>query len=266
MDKAVGKIAEATAKKETFLDISSLGLTSCPVIPNTIKILVMNNNKITLIPKLHEGLTDLYVDNNSVKLFTNLPNSLELLSVKNNFLKALPPLPKGLKLLDCRMNYMNKRSIKLPAGCKIFLYPSFKDLLVVPPGSQNAVSKAKIQTGDIMVDFHEEAKQGRYYLQSTKENFEKPTGSVYRISPRNKQPIKSYKTMIAKVNVTPRNSGNNVNRTIKNNKKPIKPDNKKPLTPDNKSPLPPDNKKKFIEPDNENPSTPNVIGNSKTLG
>tara|TARA_Y100001936_G_C15854825_1_gene549248 strand:+ start:33 stop:824 length:792 start_codon:yes stop_codon:yes gene_type:complete len=100
-------------------------------LPNSLKLLYCNNNKLTVLPNLPNSLEYLHCNNNqltsftdvqlpnSLKIFyicdnqltsfanTQLPNSLEELYCYNNKLSSLPNLPNSLKYLDCDNNELN---------------------------------------------------------------------------------------------------------------------------------------------------------------
>ena len=87
-----------------FLDIGGLNITELPELPETIKTLFCDRNKLTKLPELPKGLINLYCYNNNLTELPELPEGLELLDCEDNKLTELPELPKTLQILGCRNN------------------------------------------------------------------------------------------------------------------------------------------------------------------
>ena len=86
------------------LDLSYGGLSELPAIPNTVRILNCEHNKLVSLPPLPDGLKQLTCANNKLTSLPALPPGLIYLSCSNNNLTAIPPLPDGLKILICHYN------------------------------------------------------------------------------------------------------------------------------------------------------------------
>jgi hypothetical protein len=63
---------------------------------------------------------------------------------------------------------------------------------IIPAGSEDVVSKDDIQSGDTMIDFHDEYKHGRYYKETTFYN-------LNNTNPITRQPIITHSKYTAKV-------------------------------------------------------------------
>jgi Leucine-rich repeat (LRR) protein len=107
-----------------FLDLSNLGITNIPYLPNDLEELYCGNNKLKSLPPLPPTLKRLDCSGNkklkqmpelppalyilkcdycSLEELPHLPNTLTEISVSNNKLKTLPPLPHSLLSIhmDC---------------------------------------------------------------------------------------------------------------------------------------------------------------------
>jgi len=73
-------------------------------IPNNVKYLVLDDNYISHIPSLPEGLITLNIFGNKLMSLPELPITLRELDCDCNLLKRLPTLPSSLRILDCRNN------------------------------------------------------------------------------------------------------------------------------------------------------------------
>jgi len=108
MEESRIKIQEwiKNGNSETELNLSSLGLTSLPELPNNLQKLNCYNNKLTSLPTLPNGLGELYCGNNKLTELPILPNNLQKLNGCNNKLTSLLTLPKTLQELDCSENLL----------------------------------------------------------------------------------------------------------------------------------------------------------------
>jgi len=90
------------------LCLSHENLTELPELPQTLQILICNDNNLTQLPEtLPSNLKKLYCNGNNLnKLPETLPDSLEILCCSNNNISQLPKeLPKNLrKLYICNNN------------------------------------------------------------------------------------------------------------------------------------------------------------------
>lgn len=209
MEEAKKRIKTAEDEAMKILDLSDLGLTVCPEIPEQITFLVLNNNKLTSLPSLPENLSDLYLDNNRLSEIKDLPEQLELLSCVNNNLSRFDDLPDTLQILDCRYNYV-KSEPNVPKHCKLFIHPSKVyipkpqpipinpgkfPVLKVKSGSENTIMEDELKTGDHLVDFQGESKQERYYLKSTYDSLK---GNP-KLNPYTRKAITNAKNYTAKI-------------------------------------------------------------------
>ncbi|WP_407175506.1 NEL-type E3 ubiquitin ligase domain-containing protein [Bradyrhizobium sp. STM 3562] len=99
------------------LDLSSLSLTAlpAPLLPE-LRRLNVNNNHLTSLPDLPDGLRRLYaISNGLTSLPAELPPTLRRLTVDNNQLTSLPPLPPTLRELDASGNQLTSLP-DLPTG------------------------------------------------------------------------------------------------------------------------------------------------------
>lgn len=214
LNKRISEAFKKGANVDVTLDLSNLSIENIPVIPTNVKLLILNQNKLTKIPdenKAHlpqfsKVLTDLFIDNNSLTELPNLPDNLEFLSCKNNKLTALPKLPDSLTFLDC--TYNNFENIpEVPKGCTLIFYPQEQDILEIPSNAKNSIMHEPILLGNSIVDFNDEAeKYNRYYTKNTFDKLEKnpfiPNSKV-----GSKKKAKSY---IARPSKTKKNKSVNI--------------------------------------------------------
>ena len=87
-----------------FVDLCHLGLTELPALPNNIKSLWCNGNRLTSLPPLPRQLTQLRCDGNQLTSLPLLPPGLRLLRCDANLIEGLPALPEPLRALWCHQN------------------------------------------------------------------------------------------------------------------------------------------------------------------
>ena len=69
--------------KELHCDFNKLS--SLPNLPNSLEVLSCSVNNLTILPKLTNSLKELYCNYNSLTLLPELPNSLQILTCRGNF-------------------------------------------------------------------------------------------------------------------------------------------------------------------------------------
>ena len=74
------------------------------ILPNSLKEICFNNNKLRSLPNLPNSLIKLKCSNNRLRSLPNLPLSLKELYCSYNQLKSLPDLPNSLRKLECEYN------------------------------------------------------------------------------------------------------------------------------------------------------------------
>jgi Leucine-rich repeat (LRR) protein len=94
--------------EDGIFNLSGLGLTELPPLPDGIEILEVTGNKLTYLPPLPVSLKELYCGENKLVELPPLPNGIELVNCANNNLKELPRLPATLSHLDCAGNHIEK--------------------------------------------------------------------------------------------------------------------------------------------------------------
>lgn len=109
------------------LDLRGLGLRRIPDLPSTVEVLYLNgndlnalflpdsirildvsNNYITIIHHLPANLKEFYGDNNLVQHISYFPNNLKYIKLCGNMLATLPPLPDKLRALYVSNNQLVK--------------------------------------------------------------------------------------------------------------------------------------------------------------
>ena len=100
------------------LDLSRLGLTELPPIPEGITSLRCSHNPLTSLPRLPSTLEMLYCSYNQLTSLPELPPSLEYLQCSNNELTGLPELPPSLYTLYCNINRLSSLP-ELPPSLRI---------------------------------------------------------------------------------------------------------------------------------------------------
>ena len=88
------------------LDLSKLGLTELPPLPDDLIVLRCELNELTSLPTLPSSLQVLHCHQNQLSFLPKLPPLLESLSCSNNHLTSLPFLPSSLKQLVCMRNHL----------------------------------------------------------------------------------------------------------------------------------------------------------------
>lgn len=81
-------------------------LTSIPALPLSVRHFGCDENQITQLPPLHEGLLELYVDQNQLTSLPELPSTLTILVCSSNLLTELPALGPNIIDLQCRQNLL----------------------------------------------------------------------------------------------------------------------------------------------------------------
>jgi Leucine-rich repeat (LRR) protein len=132
------------------VDLSYNGLTYLPnlvCLPN-LKTLVVNNNKLPVLPELPERLTDLNCSYNQLERLPDLPSGLVFLSCGFNRLVELPKLPATLSELSCRNNQLETLPKFPPSlmmmSCefnRLKQLPVFNDLLIEARCSHNELTR-----------------------------------------------------------------------------------------------------------------------------
>ena len=92
------------------LNLSNLGLSELPPLPDGLIELRCCNNQLTTLPELPSSLQTLYCSSNQLTSLPPLPSSLKTFACLLNQLTTLPPLPTSLDMMMCDMNKL----IKLP--------------------------------------------------------------------------------------------------------------------------------------------------------
>ncbi|HBA9710952.1 TPA: E3 ubiquitin--protein ligase, partial [Escherichia coli] len=104
---ALARLKLCIQNNECLLDLSELGLSSLPILPNNIIALNIRDNALVSLPELPNVLTDLDVSSNNLTSLPELPPTLEVLNVGYNQLEHLPQLPNSLKYLFAENNRLN---------------------------------------------------------------------------------------------------------------------------------------------------------------
>ena len=118
MDTVILRIEKYIKNKNESLDLS-MKLKSLPVLPNFIKILYCNNNKLIELPdKMPNSLQKIYCSNNQItKLPDKIPDSLQQICCKFNKIIKLPgKMPDSLQKIYCNNNQITKLPNKMPAS------------------------------------------------------------------------------------------------------------------------------------------------------
>ena len=107
------------------LHFDSLGLTSLPELPASLRKLDAANNQLASLPELPDSLLELNVYNNQLTSLSKLPDSLQRLYVSNNQLTSLPELPPSLQRLYVSNNQLTSLMENITAtqerGCKVYV-------------------------------------------------------------------------------------------------------------------------------------------------
>jgi len=104
MTIALQRIQQCVDKR---LDLSKLGLTELPPLPDDLIVLRCDLNELTALPELPSSLRVLHCHQNQLSSLPELPPFLESLSCSHNPLRSLPSLPSSLKQLVCMRNHLS---------------------------------------------------------------------------------------------------------------------------------------------------------------
>ncbi|WGL97611.1 TcdA/TcdB pore-forming domain-containing protein [Arsenophonus sp. aPb] len=142
-ETALNRVFDCIIKKDPYLDLSHLSLTSLPTLPEWLITLDIHNNQLTTLPAnlpktlthldagknqltslpehLPETLIEIRVDHNKLtRLPDNLPKNLSMLNADHNQLSSLPEhLPDGLSVLDVSDNQLTTIPHNLPLSLTI---------------------------------------------------------------------------------------------------------------------------------------------------
>lgn len=86
------------------LDLTNLGLSELPPLPDGLTELRCCHNQLTFLPELPSSLQTLYCSCNQLTSIPSLPSSLETFTCLINQLTTLPPLPTSLSMMMCDCN------------------------------------------------------------------------------------------------------------------------------------------------------------------
>ncbi len=82
------------------MDLSNQNLTEIPKdLPETLEVLIINDNQITKLENLPKNLKRLFISSNQIAVIENLPKQLRHLWIVNNNVSIVKILPKRLKVL-----------------------------------------------------------------------------------------------------------------------------------------------------------------------
>ena len=88
------------------LDLSKLGLTELPPLPDDLIMLRCDLNELTSLPTLPSSLRVLHCHQNQLSSLPELPPFLESLSCSHTHISCLPALPSSLTQLVCMRNHL----------------------------------------------------------------------------------------------------------------------------------------------------------------
>lgn len=193
------RIKKAIDEKLKVLDLSYMGLEgACPEIPSTIKVLYLSGNYLSVLPKkLPDHLTDLIIDNNRIVILPELPSTLEFLSCEFNNISRFPKISTNLKFLDCTYNNLTSTPT-VSTTCKLYYGPQksevpITDILV---GQADDITDIELASGNALIDYHGKAKRKLY---STKQSFDRLSP---RQNPSTREPITNPILSIARITTT----------------------------------------------------------------
>lgn len=123
---------------EKPLILRNLNLSTLPVLPNNVKKLDCEFNKLSELPRLPNNLKELNCTYNELVKLPKLPERLKVLICSHNNLVKLPLLPNSIEKLDCQFNKL-KELPKLPDTLKILLcsHNKLKKLPIIPESLTN---------------------------------------------------------------------------------------------------------------------------------
>jgi hypothetical protein len=136
--QAAERIRQHIESKQTYLNLSCLGLTSLPELPQGLTELDAGSNQLTSLPELPQALTHLSVYGNRLTSLPELPQCLKMLSAHSNQLTSLPKLPQGLIELIVFKNQLTSLP-KLPESL-IWINASNNRLASLPKLPQGRLS------------------------------------------------------------------------------------------------------------------------------
>lgn len=102
------------------LDLSYLGLSELPELPDNVDRLILTNNRLRTISHLPAGLDFLECGNNQLTHLPELPPRLTILYCYSNPLVELPPFPPTMRVLNCQATHIVELPRLPPRMEKIF--------------------------------------------------------------------------------------------------------------------------------------------------
>lgn len=93
-------------------------LTQVPVLPMSVKVLLLSHNRISTLNSISTNLLELEVQNCGLDTIENLPATLESFNCEGNYLKMLPHLPMSINKINCGYNELSTLPA-LPPNLKI---------------------------------------------------------------------------------------------------------------------------------------------------
>lgn len=132
-----------------YLDCSYNELSTLPLLPHSLLVLLCNNNLFNSLPTLPKSLQYLYCQQNNITSIQTLPSALKGLDCQYNSLKGLPQIPNSLEALFCSNNLLTALP-KLPNSL-ISLSCSNNKLVLLPelPSSLNFLYSNNNQLTDL---------------------------------------------------------------------------------------------------------------------
>lgn len=120
-EEFVSRVIYCMATHSKLLDVSNLGITFLPPLPDSITELNASYNKLIAISDLPKTLKKLTIwSNQIIYLPEDLPAELEILNAGNNLISYIPSLPKKLQKLDLSYNNL-ETIIALPDTVTTFI-------------------------------------------------------------------------------------------------------------------------------------------------
>jgi len=105
-------------------------------LPECLSTLIINNTKLTKLPKIPCGLRELRANYNQLTELPELPKGLKFLAVGSNKLTTIPELPEGLTSLGCQENAITDLG-KIPSTLKTLIcYDNRLTRIDIPEGLQ----------------------------------------------------------------------------------------------------------------------------------
>jgi uncharacterized repeat protein (TIGR01451 family) len=128
------------------LDVSRNNLTSLPTLPNSLVDLGVSYNKLSSIPSLPNSLGRLFCNSNKLTSLPSLPLTLRSIYASNNLLTTLPTLPTNLSFLSIGHNPITT----IPSLPNLYYFENSGNSLIPFPSLPSTLRELRITNNNLI--------------------------------------------------------------------------------------------------------------------